>query len=334
MIVHSEGARGLSLRIVFMGTPEYALPSLARLYEEGYDIALIVTQPDKPVGRKRMLTPPPVKTWALERGLPVFQPKTLRTSEAWETLFAVKPDLIVTAAYGKLLPDDLLRLPRYGALNLHASLLPAYRGAAPIQRAILDGCPQTGVTLMEMVRDLDAGPIIAKRAVPIAPKETTGTLTEKLARVAADLLIDVLPDYVQGRIRPVPQDETRATYAEKLTREDEMIDLFADSVHIDRQIRALLPAPGGYMKLGPNETDKVKIWSGEAYPSRLNGSRPTSPGTIIAIEKERVAVATGDGVLWLEEVQPAGKKRMTAAEWVRGRASWKVGSVLVQKDVF
>lgn len=329
MIVPEQRFHGSSLRIMFMGTPEYALPSLAKLYEEGYDIALVVTQPDKPVGRKRILTPPPVKTWALKHGLPVFQPESLRASDAWETLSAIKPDLIVTAAYGKLLPDALLRLPRFGALNLHASLLPSYRGAAPIQRAILDGCTQTGVTLMEMVRELDAGPIIAQRAISISPKETAGSLTEKLARVAADLLIDVLPNYVRGEIRPLPQDDARATYADKLTREDEAIDLSLDSVHIDRRIRALLPAPGAYMKVGPQETDKIKIWSGEAYASQTDGLSVTKPGTIIAIEKERVAIATGDGLLWLHEVQPAGKKRMTAAEWVRGRTSWKVGSVLV-----
>ncbi|MBE3593469.1 MAG: methionyl-tRNA formyltransferase [Candidatus Carbobacillus altaicus] len=320
------------MRILFMGTPAYALPALARLYEGGYHLALIVTQPDKPVGRKGTLTPPPVKAWALEHGLSVFQPKTLRNPDVQETLRAVKPDLIITAAYGKLLPDDVLNIPRYGALNLHASLLPLYRGAAPIQRAILDGRTETGVTLMEMVRELDAGPIIAQRTVPIAAKETTGSLTEKLAEVAADLLIEVLPEYVSGRIRSVSQNETRATYAEKLTRADEAIDLFVESVRIDRRIRALLPAPGGYITVGPAETDKVKIWAGEAVSIPPDEQSAARPGTILAIEKERVALATQDGVLWLSEVQPAGKKRMTAADWVRGRSSWKVGTVIVQKD--
>lgn len=212
------------VRMVFMGTPDFAVPSLQTLVREGYRVAGVVTQPDRPRGRKRELTPPPVKVAAMELGLPVFQPERLRNPENVRRLLEWKPDLIVTAAYGQILPREILETPRYGCINVHASLLPKYRGGAPIHHALIRGEKETGVTIMYMVEALDAGDMLAHRSIPIEEADDVGTLHDKLARVGAQLLRETVPALLEGRVQPVPQDDSQATYAPNIRREDERID--------------------------------------------------------------------------------------------------------------
>lgn len=296
-------------RLVFMGTPDFAVPSLERLAEEGYQI-LVVTQPDKPVGRKRELTPPPVKRAALTLGLPVLQPERVRRPEALEPLRAFEPDVLVTAAYGQLLPQTLLDIPRVGCVNVHASLLPRWRGAAPIQRAILAGDSVTGVTLMEMVLELDAGPMLAATEVPILDSDDLGTLHDKLASAGANLLAKLLPDYLAGRVTPKPQPEQGITYAERIVRRDEWIDWNEPAVQTWRRIRALSPWPGASTVA---DGKPLKIWRA-VLADRLP---ELAPGTV-RTPGDRVLVACADGALELLEVQPAGKRRMPASDWARG----------------
>ena len=302
-------------KIVFMGTPAFSAPILRMLHEEGYEILAVVTQPDRPVGRKKVLTPPPVKEEALALGLPVIQPEKLRGSQELQQILALKPDLVVTAAFGQILPKDLLDAPRLGCINVHASLLPAYRGGAPIHQAIIDGQPKTGVTIMYMAEKLDAGDIISQREIVIEDTDHTGGMFEKLSAVGRELLKDTMPAIIAGTNERIPQDESLVTYASNISREQELMDWNKDARTLYNQVRGLHPWPVAYTTF---EGANFKIWWAKPGEASTNAA----PGEVVKIAKDHFEVATGDGsTLALYDVQPAGKKRMTAEEYLRGTGS-------------
>ncbi|GAA0401743.1 methionyl-tRNA formyltransferase [Paenibacillus motobuensis] len=313
------------MNIVFMGTPAFAVPSLEALIAEGYNVVGVVTQPDRPQGRKKVLTPTPVKEAALRHGLPVLQPHRMRAPEAVGELAALRPDLIVTAAYGQILPKAVLDLPQYGCLNVHGSLLPAYRGGAPIQRSIINGEKETGVTLMYMAEGLDTGDMIEKVVVPIEDEDNSGTMFEKLSLAGAKLLMEQLPLILNGTAKRIPQNNEEASYASNLSREDERIDWTASSRDIFNRVRGLVPFSGAFTLWN----DEVfKIWS-VAKPTMTGSASATGvvPGTVLGLSEQGIEVKTGDGSVWLTRVQPAGKKAMEAAEFIRGGVM-KKGAVL------
>ncbi|MFD0697165.1 methionyl-tRNA formyltransferase [Paenibacillus sp. GCM10027628] len=309
------------MNIIFMGTPDFAVPSLRLLLEEGYNVTAVVTQPDRPKGRKRVLTPPPVKVEAEKHGIPVLQPEKLRHADSVEVLRQLKPDLIVTAAYGQILPKSVLELPEYGCINIHASLLPKYRGGAPIHHAILRGEQVTGVTIMYMAEGLDTGDMISKVEVAIEDTDTTGTMFEKLSIAGADLLKRTLPDLLAGRLQAVAQNEADAVYSPNIRREDELIDWSRSALEIWNQIRGLNPFPGAYTLWNG---DVMKVWA-SANPKADQPKRRSSeqaggatPGTVLNSSELGLEVMTGDGTLWLTEIQPSGKKAMQVSEFIRG----------------
>ncbi|KOP64039.1 methionyl-tRNA formyltransferase [Bacillus sp. FJAT-18019] len=312
------------MNIVFMGTPAFAVPSLEMLLAEGYSIAAVVTQPDRPQGRKKVLTPTPVKEAALRHGIPVLQPQRLRSPEAVTELAEYKPDLIITAAYGQILPKSVLDMPALGCLNVHGSLLPAYRGGAPIQRSIINGESVTGITLMYMAEGLDTGDMIAQAEVPIQDDDTAGTMFEKLSTVGAELLLRELPRLLQGKVEAEPQEESKATYAPNLTRDDEKIDWSRTSREIYNQIRGLVPYSGGFTLWNG---DVFKVWAAANPGSAQASLSEEQPGTVLKLDDKGIVVKTGDGTLTLLTVQPSGKKAMDAAQFVRG-TSLTVGTVL------
>lgn len=303
------------MNIVFMGTPQFAVPSLEALLREGYKVVGVVTQPDRPQGRKRILTPTPVKEAALKHGLPVLQPQRMRAPEAIEELAALNPDLIVTAAYGQILPKAVLDLPKHGCLNVHGSLLPKYRGGAPIQRSIINGEKETGITLMYMAEGLDTGDMIAKAVVPIEDEDTSGTMFEKLSLAGAELLLEQLPLILEGRAERIPQNDAESTYAPNLSREDERIDWTSSSRAIYDRVRGLVPYSGGYT-LWNDEVFKVWAVAKPAATDKQAGGQ--APGTILGLSEQGIEVKTGDGSVLLTRVQPAGKKAMDASEFIRG----------------
>lgn len=300
------------MRIIFMGTPDFAVGTLTALIEAGHEIVLAVTQPDKPRGRKQTLVAPPVREAAVSHGIPVFQPKRVREPEALEELRKYEPELIVVAAFGQLLPKELLDMPTYGCINVHASLLPKYRGAAPIQRAILNGDAVTGVTIMRMDVGLDTGDMIAKQEVAIAPEDTGGTLFDKLAKAGADLLVRTIPSIADGTAVYTPQDELEATKVGQISKKDGLIDFTRSARSIECQVRGLNPWPSAYTYLG-NKT--LKIWSAD-----VREGTGAEIGTVVFLEKDCFGVQTGDGVLVCLEVQLEGKKRMDAGAFLRGNA--------------
>lgn len=310
----------MTARIVFMGSPEFALPTLQKLAER-YPVIGVITQPDRPAGRGREMKPPPVKLLAESLGLPVIQPIRLRAPEAMEQLRAWAPDLIIVAAFGQILRQEVLDLPPHGCLNVHASLLPRWRGAAPINAAILNGDEQTGVTIMRMDAGVDTGPILSQKAIPIEPEDTAATLGEKLAQLGADLLIETLPPYLAGKLQPQPQDEALATYAPMLKKEDSWLDFRRPAAVLARQVRAYHPWPGtfydgwsgGYLKVL-----RARPLPEAALPEAITQPKP---GTR-AIYQGLPAVRAADGWLVLEEVQPAGKKAMPGKTFLLGARNW------------
>ena len=302
------------MNIVFMGTPDFAARILRRLADEyPGEVVGVVTQPDRPKGRKKEIVPGPVKTEAEKRGIPVFQPLKVRNAEALERIREMKPDLIVVAAFGQIIPRTILNLPKYGCVNVHASLLPAYRGAAPIQRAILDGCEETGVTIMLMNEGLDTGDILTRRAVPITEETTGGSLFDTLAAEGADLLLETIPGILDGSVKPVPQPEKSTTpYASMISKNDGRIDWSRDAVYIERQIRAMDPWPSAWTYL---DGKILKIWKAHVEKASLEGD---SCGRIVRQDARGFYIMTGKGILVPEEVQAEGKRRMTAAEFLRG----------------
>ena len=295
-----------------MGSPDFAVPILEALAAR-YPIVGVVTQPDRPAGRGGTLHPPAVKTAALRLGLPVIQPEKLRQPESMHQLRAWKPDLIVVAAFGQILRPEMLTLPRYGCINVHGSLLPRWRGAAPIQAAILAGDVETGITIMKMDAGIDTGPLFSRRYIPIAPDETAGTLFAKLAPLGADLLVETLPRYLSGELVPQPQPEEGATYAPMLKKEDGRLDFNQPAVALERRVRAFSPWPGTYFD-----------WNGAPLKVlRASVSEAKSPGAGCRLTVEgRPAVGTGEGILVLEEVQPAGKKPMPGKAFLAGAREW------------
>ncbi|THF74257.1 methionyl-tRNA formyltransferase [Cohnella fermenti] len=316
------------MRIVFMGTPAFAVPSLIALLDNGYDVVGVVTQPDRPKGRKRELTPPPVKAVAQERGIPVLQPERMRAPEAAEAVAALRPDLIVTAAYGQILPKAVLETPRLGCVNVHGSLLPRYRGGAPIQRSIINGESVTGVTLMFMAAGLDTGDMIDRVEVAIDDADTSGTMFEKLSLAGAKLLLEWLPGLEAGTAPRERQDEARATFAPNLTRDDERLRWEQPSRALFNRIRGLYPMAGGFTTLGG---EVFKVWGcrvPEEADLKLSASwRDAAPGSVLETGAFGIRVRTGDGSIVLTEVQPAGKKALPAADFARG-ARLAPGTVL------
>lgn len=306
-------------KIVFMGTPEFSVGVLQMLHDEGYDVQAVVTQPDRPVGRKRVLTPPPVKQRAVELAIPVIQPEKLTGSAELQEILDLQPDLIVTAAFGQLLPKELLDAPELGCINVHASLLPKYRGGAPIHQAIMDGENETGVTIMYMVEKLDAGDMISQVTVPITDEDDTGSMFEKLSEAGTQLLKETLPSIVSGTNERTVQNEEYVTFARNISREQERIDWQCSARGIFNQVRGLHPWPVAYTTFAG---DQVKIWKGELADYEADAQ----PGEIIALEKARIIVQTGDGAYAVTDLQPAGKKRMEAAVFLNGIGSkWQIG---------
>ncbi len=301
----------MPINIVFMGSPDFALPSLRALTQH-YHIAGVVTQPDRASGRGRELKPPPVKTLALELGLPIIQPQKLREPEAMAQLQAWKPDLIVVAAFGQILKKDVLDLPRFGCVNVHASLLPRWRGAAPINAAILAGDEETGVTIMQMDVGLDTGPMLAKRSIRLNPDDTAGSVFQALSTLGADLLLETLPDYMDGKIIPQPQPEEGATYAPMLKKEDGRLDFFKPASELERRVRAMNPWPGAFMEL-----DGAILKVHRAHVDAGNASA----GQRLVVQNQP-AVGAGGGILILDEVQPAGKKPMSGTSFLAGARNW------------
>jgi methionyl-tRNA formyltransferase len=300
------------MRIVMMGTSDFAVPCLQRLMEHQYDVAAVVTQPDRPKGRKRQLTPPPLKEAALAYQLPVLQPEKLRESSALAEVLAYKPDLIVTAAYGQLLPEALLSAPKYGCINVHASLLPKYRGGAPIHWAIIRGEAKTGLTIMYMVKQLDAGDILTQVEVPISDDDNVATLHDKLSRAGAELLTETIPHLIRGEITPLTQDEEEATYAPNIRPEDEIIDWNRTAREVYNLIRGLSPWPVASTYWSGQ---RVKIWG-----ARLLAEHTTkgTPGTILNVSDAGIDIAAGNGVVRVTSLQPAGKKVMDAKTFING----------------
>ncbi|MEO8193144.1 MAG: methionyl-tRNA formyltransferase [Gemmatimonadales bacterium] len=303
------------MRVLFWGTPEFAATPLRALIGEGFDVVGVVTQPDKPQGRSRRLTAPPVKQIALEERIPIFQPARLRDEEFVQSIEAMKPDISIVVAYGHILPRRVIELPRLGTLNIHASLLPLLRGAAPIQAAIRQGFTQTGVTIMRMVPALDAGPIVLTASVPILDDETYGELQNRLSELGALTVVEALALVGIEAAEEVPQDDSLATFAPKVSRKDARVDWSLSTDEVSRIVRAYDPKPGAFTTL--NGTD-VKLFGARTDPQLPADSTGGAPGEVIAIAGG-IVVSCGNGALCIREVQPSGKSRMRSAEWARGR---------------
>lgn len=302
-------------RIVFMGTPDFSVPVLQRIIEDGYEVIGVVTQPDRPVGRKRVLTPPPVKVEALKHGIPVYQPEKIRQKEEMDKILSLNPDLIITAAFGQILPKEILEAPAHGCINVHASLLPELRGGAPIHYAIIQGKKKTGITIMYMVEKLDAGDILTQREVEITEEDDVGTLHTKLSKAGAALLSETLPNLLEGKLTPIPQDNEKATFAYNIKREQEKIDWSKTGEEIYNHIRGLNPWPVAFTTL---EGQTVKIWRSE----KVTGIEIQVPGTVIKNEPDGLTISTGnETAIKIKELQPSGKTKMTGEEFYRGAGS-------------
>ena len=310
------------MRIVFMGTPDFAVGSLKALAEAGkYEIVSVITQPDRPKGRGRQMLMTPVKEYALSQGYEVHQPQRVKTPEFVAQLREMNPDLIVVAAFGQLLSQEILSMPKYGCINVHASLLPKYRGAAPIHYAIMQGEKESGVTIMQMDIGMDTGDMIKKVDVPIGENMTMGELHDELKVKGAELLLEVIDEIDAGKAMPEKQNEAEATYASLLKRDMERIDWSKAAADIHNLIRGFNPAPGAFTKLPDGKN--IKIWG-----SRLTDKTATAePGTVVEATKHSFFVACGDGVLEIIEVEPESKKRMAAQVFINGRGV-QVGDVL------
>ena len=302
------------MKLIFMGTPEFAVPSLARLIEDGHEVAAVFTQPDKPAGRGKLVQAPPVKLFALERGIAVHQPARIKTNEEVRRVFeTIAPDVCIVAAYGKILPEWLLGIPRLGCINVHASLLPKYRGAAPINWAIANGERETGVTIMQMDAGMDTGPMIAKRSLAIGEDETAPELSTRLARLGAEALAAVLPLIERGQITPEAQNEQEVTYAPILKREDGRIDWRMSAREIADRVRAFQPWPGTYTQF---RGARLTVWRAREAEAR---SETAEPGTITSIDKSAITVACeGATALGVEELQVEGKRKMSARDFANG----------------
>ncbi|MEQ2526435.1 methionyl-tRNA formyltransferase [Bacillaceae bacterium CLA-AA-H227] len=299
-------------KIVFMGTPDFSVPVLQQIITDGYEVIGVVTQPDRPVGRKKVLTPPPVKVEAEKHGIPVFQPEKIRVQEELDKILALNPDLIVTAAFGQILPKALLDAPKLGCINVHASLLPELRGGAPMHYSIIQGKDKTGITIMYMVEKLDAGDMLTQVVVPITETDTVGTLHDKLSVAGAKLLSETLPKLLNGELKGTPQREEDATFAYTIKREQEKIDWTKTGEAIYNHVRGMNPWPVAYTT---HDGAVMKVW----WTEKVKGSAQKAPGEIIALEEDGFVVATGnETAVKIIELQPSGKKRMKASDFLRG----------------
>jgi len=301
------------MRIIFMGTPEFAVPSLAALFDNGEQVVLVITQPDRPRGRGRKMSPPPVRVVAEKAGIPVLQPAKIKTADFLEQIHSYSPDLIVVAAYGRILPKSLIELPTFGTINVHASLLPKYRGAAPIQWAVINGERQTGVTIMQMDEGLDTGDILLPGVVPIEENDTAGTLAIRLASLGGRLLIDTLNRLRDGTLEAVRQDDGQSTLAPPLTKENGRIDWSLPAFRISCLIRGLDPWPTAFSFL---EKERIRFFK----PSVLKDEVSAAPGTIIRAEEDGLVVATGENQLLVSEIQREGSRRMTVRDYLLGHS--------------
>ncbi|MGR5447285.1 methionyl-tRNA formyltransferase [Vibrio jasicida] len=312
-----------SLRIVFAGTPDFAARHLAALLSSEHEVIAVYTQPDRPAGRGKKLTASPVKTIALEHDIPVYQPENFKSDEAKQELADLNADIMVVVAYGLLLPQVVLDTPKLGCINVHGSILPRWRGAAPIQRSIWAGDAETGVTIMQMDIGLDTGDMLKIATLPIEASDTSASMYEKLAGLGPDALIDCLEDIATGNAEPVKQDDELANYAKKLSKEEARINWNDDAAHIERCVRAFNPWPMSHFEAAENS---IKVWQ-----SRVTEQTSDKPaGTIVQADKTGIYVATGNGVLVLEQLQVPGKKAMSVQDILNSRASWfEVGTQLV-----
>ncbi len=306
------------MRLIFAGTPEFAALALQALIAAGHTIPLVLTQPDRPAGRGMRLKPSPVKEVALAAGLAVAQPENLKSEPARQTIRDADAEVMVVAAYGLILPQSVLDLPRLGCVNIHASLLPRWRGAAPIHRAIEAGDTETGITLMLMDRGLDTGAMLARAALPILERDSTGSLHDRLAALGASEIVRLLPELAAGRVNATPQDNARACYAAKISKDEARLDWTRSATELDRKIRAFNPFPGAF---GLLEGNPLKLW--RTRPASGSGA----PGCILAISEDALLVACGTGALEVSEVQKAGGKRLPISAFVSGHPL-KVGDCL------
>lgn len=297
------------MKLIFMGTPQFSVPALRTLADSGHDIAGVVTRIDKPAGRGRSVAAPAVKLAALERGLPVHQPKRVRDPQFIDTLRTLSPDVIIVAAYGQILPKEILTMPRYGCVNIHASLLPAYRGAAPINWAIIRGDQETGITIMQMDEGMDTGAILMQESIEIDPEDTAGTMTVRLSHLGAKLITKALPLILSGSLKPKAQDDSKATLAPLLKKEDGLIDWGLPATDVHNRVRGLSPWPGAYTFL---DGAMLKIVKTQVVP----GSGEAA--AIYAANRNDLDVGTGRDLLRIIMIQPAGKKPMPAADFLRG----------------
>lgn len=303
------------MRIVFMGTPQFAIPALEKLIDSEHEIVAVFTQPDKPAGRKKKLTPSPVKLLAQNQGIEVFQPVTLKDEAEAEILATLKPDVIVVVAFGQILPQAVLDIPEFGCLNIHPSLLPKYRGASPVASAILAGDEQTGVTVMLLDSGTDTGPILAQRSVPINPEDTTESLESRLAKLGADLLLENLSAWFENRLEPQPQDESHVVCTQQIQKRDGKLDWQLSSEELFRRTRAYYPWPGCYARWGPKSLKVI-----EAVPLPAEGQ--DEPGVVVRLTHQTMTplgVVTAKGILGLVRVQLEGKRATTGDEFLRGQ---------------
>lgn len=310
-------------KIIFMGTPDFSVPVLRQIINDGFEVIGVVTQPDRPVGRKRVLTPPPVKVEAIKQGIPVFQPEKIRQPEELEKILALNPDLIVTAAFGQILPKALLEAPSFGCINVHASLLPELRGGAPIHYALIQGKKKTGITIMYMAEKLDAGDIITQKELLISDDDNVGTLHEKLSEIGAQLLSETLPLLLAGKITAIPQDDQKASFASNIKRDQEKIDWNQTGEEIYNHIRGLNPWPVAFTTLSGQV---IKIWRTEKVP----GEQSSSPGIVVKVDSDGIIVATGnETAIKIKEIQPSGKKKMAVEEFLRGTGSNLIPGIML-----
>ncbi len=315
----------MSMRVIFMGTPEFAVPSLESLLKSDDQVVGIITQPDRPKGRGQSLTSSPIKLIAERERLPLLQPTKMKDPGFLDALRAWKPDLITVAAFGRILPPAILNLPPRGCINVHGSLLPKYRGAGPIQWAIINGETETGITTMLMDEGMDTGAILLQERLPINVEDTAGTLSTRLAELGGRLLIKTITQLKAGTLVPRQQDHSQATLAPLLKKEDGVIDWAMSAMAIANRVRGLTPWPGAYTFAGK---ERWTIWRAEAIAEQVNGL----PGTVAQVTKDAVHVATGNGVLVLREVQPANRRRMTVSEYLAGHPI-SVGCILQESSL-
>lgn len=300
------------MRVVFAGTPDFAVPTLRSMVDAGHDVAMVLTQPDRPAGRGRRTVAGPVKQYALEAGLPVRQPETVENPSLLEELRSLRPQVMVVAAYGLLLKRSVLDLPELGCINVHASLLPRWRGAAPIQRAIEAGDAQTGISIMQMDPGLDTGPVLARRAVPIEPTDTGGSLHDRLAPLGAELLVETLARLAAGAVEAAPQDDAAATYAEKITAADSRLDWSQPAEQLERRVRAMNPWPVVRVR---HDDESLRVWAAEAVAGDPASARP---GEILRVARHGIDVACGAGILRITTLQREGGKRLPVADFLNG----------------